>query len=117
MPTMHFVYFNFWQIKKKKPENFETSLIGFGKDGEKNQIASTSPFVFSIVNERTILRILKLIACDNGKMAPTPGWWTNATKPPTQTSTSSSALRPPTGWKLSTCDIFLLRFYLSKRTL
>ena len=35
---------------------------------EKNLIASTSPFDFSIVNERTILRILKLIACDNGKI-------------------------------------------------
>ena len=27
---------------------------------------STSSFVFSTVNERSILRLLKLIACDNG---------------------------------------------------
>lgn len=29
---------------------------------------ATSPFVFSSVNERSILRLLKLIACDNGKI-------------------------------------------------
>ena len=31
-------------------------------------LEATSPFVFSAVNERTILRFLKLIACDNGKI-------------------------------------------------
>ena len=68
MLAMSFVYFNIWQIKKTEPENFEMSLIGFGKDVEKSLIAATSPFVFSTVNERTILRFLKLIACDNGKI-------------------------------------------------
>ena len=68
MLTMSFVYFNIWQIKTTEPKNFEMSLIGFGKDVEKNLIAATSPFVFSKVNERAILRILKLIACDNGKI-------------------------------------------------
>ena len=43
-------------------------LIGFGKDIEKSLIEATSPFVFSTVNERSILRFLKLIACDNGKI-------------------------------------------------
>ena len=61
MLTMSFIYFNIWKIKKTEPKNFEMSLIGFGKDVEKNLIAATSPFVFSMVNERTILRILKLI--------------------------------------------------------
>ena len=68
MLTMSFVYFNIWQIKRTEPKNFEMSLIGFGKDVEKNLIAATSPFVFSMVNERTILRLLKLIACDNSKI-------------------------------------------------
>ena len=68
MLTMSFVYFNIWQIKKTEPKNFEMSLSGFGKNVEKNLIAATSPFVFSMVNERTILRILKLIDCDNGKI-------------------------------------------------
>lgn len=31
-------------------------------------LEATSPFVFSAVNERTILRFLKLIACDNSKI-------------------------------------------------
>jgi hypothetical protein len=35
---------------------------------EKNLLEATSPFVFSTVNERTILRFLKLIACDNGQI-------------------------------------------------
>lgn len=31
-------------------------LIGFGKDIEKSLLDATSPFVFSTVNERSILR-------------------------------------------------------------
>lgn len=43
-------------------------LIGFGKAVETSLLDATSPFVFSTVNERSILRFLKLIACDNGKI-------------------------------------------------
>jgi hypothetical protein len=68
MLTMSFVYFNIWQIKQNEPEDFGKGLIGFGKDIEKNLLGATSPFVFSTVNERTMLRFLKLIACDNGKI-------------------------------------------------
>lgn len=68
MLTMSFVYFNIWQIKQTEPDDFAKGLIGFGKDVERNLLGATSPFVFSTVNERTILRFLKLIACDNGKI-------------------------------------------------
>lgn len=68
MLTMSFVYFNIWQIKQTEPGDFAKGLIGFGKDVERNLLAATSPFVLSTVNERTILRFLKLIACDNGKI-------------------------------------------------
>lgn len=68
MLTMSFVYFNIWQIKQSVPEDFEKGLIGFGKDVEKGLLNSTSPFSFSVVPERTMLRFLKLIACDNGKI-------------------------------------------------
>lgn len=67
MLTMSFVYFNIWQIKQTRPGDFEKGLIGFARD-EKALLKATSPFVFSAVNERTILRFLKLIACDNGKI-------------------------------------------------
>ncbi|MBS1939376.1 MAG: hypothetical protein JST38_00670 [Bacteroidetes bacterium] len=67
MLTMSFVYFNIWQIKQTQPEDFEKGLIGFARD-EKVLLEATSPFVFSAVNERTILRFLKLIACDNSKI-------------------------------------------------
>jgi hypothetical protein len=68
MLTMSFVYFKIWQIKQTEPRDFEKGLIGFGKDVEKKLLEATSPFVFSTVNERTILRFLKLIACDNDKI-------------------------------------------------
>ena len=68
MLTMSFVYFNIWQIRQTRLNDFEKALIGFGKDIEKNLLDATSPFVFSTVNERSILRLLKLIACDNGKI-------------------------------------------------
>ena len=57
-----------WQIKQTEPKDFAMGLIGFGKDIEKSLLDATSPFVFSTVNERSILRFLKLIACDNGKI-------------------------------------------------
>ncbi|MBU1701419.1 MAG: hypothetical protein KJ970_10010 [Candidatus Eisenbacteria bacterium] len=68
MLTMSFVYFNIWQIKQTEPKDFAMGLIGFGKNIEKSLLDATSPFVFSTVNERSILRFLKLIACDNSKI-------------------------------------------------
>ena len=68
MLTMSCVYFNIWQIKQTDPRDFENGLIGFNRDIERELLAATSPFVFSKVNERTILRFLKLIACDNSKI-------------------------------------------------
>lgn len=67
MLTMCCVYFNIWQIKQTRPDDFEKGLIGFVQH-EKALLEATSPFAFSAVNERTILRFLKLIACDNGKI-------------------------------------------------
>jgi hypothetical protein len=68
MLTMSFIYFNIWQIKQTEPKEFGMGLIGFGKDVEKSLLEATSPFVFSTVNERTMLRFLKLIECDNSKI-------------------------------------------------
>ena len=65
--AMSIVYFNIWQIKQAEPKYFAMGLIGFAKD-EKSLLAATSPFAFSVVPERTMLRFLKLIACDNGKI-------------------------------------------------
>ncbi|RDJ18360.1 hypothetical protein B5K05_01325 [Rhizobium phaseoli] len=68
MLAMSFVYFNIWQIKLIRRPQFETAMVGFSKDVEKNLLEASSPFVFSAVNERTVLRFLKLIQCDNGKI-------------------------------------------------
>ena len=68
MLTMSFVYFNIWQIKQTREADFKMGSIGFAKDVEKTLLHATSPFVFSTVNERSILRFLKLIQCDNSKI-------------------------------------------------
>lgn len=68
MLTMSFMYFNIWQIKQNKRDDFEKALIGFKKDDEKTFIDATSPFTFSGVNESSVLRLLKLMGCDNSKI-------------------------------------------------
>ncbi len=67
MLTMSFVYFKIWQIRQAWPEDFVKGIIGYPRD-EKTLLEATSPFVFSAVSERSILRLLKLIACDNSKI-------------------------------------------------
>src|SRR5260370_28425236 len=68
MLTMSFIYFNIWQIKRNEPKDFEKGLIGFTKEIENELLAATSPFVFSMVKQRSVLRLLKLIQCDNSKI-------------------------------------------------
>ena len=68
MLAMSIVYFNIWQIRQARPNDFEMGLIGFGRNIEDNLLKAASPFVFSIVKERSNLRLLKLIACDNSEI-------------------------------------------------
>ena len=68
MLTMSFIYFNIWQIKQVRPDDFAKAMIGFSKDLEKELIEATSPFAFWRVNESSVMRFLKLIDCDNGKI-------------------------------------------------
>lgn len=68
MLTMSFVYFNIWQIRQARPDDFEKGLIGFKGEDEKSLWSTTSPFVFIKVGESSVLRLLKLINCDNSKI-------------------------------------------------
>ncbi len=68
MLTMSFVYFNIWQIKQTRLADFEMAMVGFNKDQEKELLNANSPFTFWRVNESSIMRFLKLIGCDNGKI-------------------------------------------------
>lgn len=78
MLTMSFVYFNIWQIKQHRKQDFGKAIIGFsGRDLEglvhkddEDEVKrwSVSPFQFSKVNERSIVRILALIGCDKSKI-------------------------------------------------
>ena len=67
MLTMSCVYFNIWQIKQTHPEDFRKGVIGFTRE-ESLLLSASSPFAFHAVPERSILRLLKLIECDNGKI-------------------------------------------------
>lgn len=68
MLSMSFIYFNIWQIQKIKRSSFEMGLIGFRKDHETTMLKASSPFDYSMVNESSILRVLKLIGLDNSKI-------------------------------------------------
>lgn len=68
MLTMSFVYFNIWQIKQTRPDDFEKAMIGFNKELEKELLAATSPFTFWRINESSVMRFFKLIGCDNNKI-------------------------------------------------
>lgn len=68
MLTMSFVYFKVWQIRQARTPEFQHGLIGFGKEVEMKLPNAATPFAFSTVPERSILRLLKLIDCDNSKI-------------------------------------------------
>jgi hypothetical protein len=68
MLTMSFVYFNIWQIKQTRRPDFEMAMVGFNKELEKELLEATSPFTFWRVKESSVVRFLKLIGCDNGKV-------------------------------------------------
>ena len=68
MLMMSFVYFNIWQLRQTRPEDFEKGLIGFPKESEKTLLNAPSPFIFSAVGESPILRLLRLMGCDDSKI-------------------------------------------------
>lgn len=65
MLTMCCVYFNIWQIKLVMPREFTHALLGFNRDTEKELMEATSPFIFWRVNESAVVRLLKLLGCDD----------------------------------------------------
>jgi hypothetical protein len=68
MLAMSFVYFNIWQIKRNRPQDFLKATYGFPKRTEDTVLSATSPFTFSEIGESEVFRFLKLINCDNGKI-------------------------------------------------
>ncbi len=78
MLTMSFVYFNIWQIKQHRRQDFGKAIIGFSgrdmeglvhkDDDDEDKRWNVSPFLFSKVQERSIVRILALIGCDKSKI-------------------------------------------------
>jgi hypothetical protein len=68
MLYMSFVYFEVWQIKENRTEDFEKAMVGFGKDFENKLMTATTPFAFVELGESNFIRFLKLIGCDNSKI-------------------------------------------------
>ena len=68
MLMMSFVYFKLWQVRNAFPVDFEKGLIGFARDEDRECLRTASPFAFSKVNERAVLRLLGLIGCDDAQI-------------------------------------------------
>ena len=68
MLMMSFVYFKVWQIRQTFPSDFEKGLIGFARDDERNLLRDNSPFTFCKVGERAVLRLFRLIGCDDSQI-------------------------------------------------
>jgi hypothetical protein len=68
MLFMSFVYFCVWKIKLFRPHDFNKALIGFSKEIETDIISATTPFTFSVIKERNIMRFFKLLGCDNAQI-------------------------------------------------
>ena len=68
MLMMSFVYFKIWKIKSILSEDYNKGVIGYNKDDEQKLLNATSPFEFSMVGESRVLRLLRLIGCDNSQI-------------------------------------------------
>jgi hypothetical protein len=67
MLTMSFVYFKIWQIKIARSQDFKNGLIGFARN-EADLVSAASPFDFSVESESSILRMFRLLSCDNSEI-------------------------------------------------
>lgn len=65
MLYMSFVYFSVWQIRLMRPRDFGNASIFMQKEHKREVLQATSPFAFSVVNERSIFQFLKLIGCED----------------------------------------------------
>ena len=58
---MSFVYFNFWKIRKISFECFSKGLNDFSRRDRDTLINGTSPFAFSLLNEKAIFGLLEIL--------------------------------------------------------
>jgi len=72
MLFMSYVYFSIWQIRKSHGDKYnQASIFMAGRNlSEHDLINLSSPFSLSKINERTIFRILRLIACEPADLVP-----------------------------------------------
>lgn len=68
MLYMSFVYFEVWQIKMNRRDDFEKAMVGLNNEVEQIFLTATTPFAFVKSNEAPFFKFLKLIGCDNSKI-------------------------------------------------
>ena len=68
MLTMSYVYFQMWQIKLARPDDFNNGLIGFNKRDEDSCVKASSPFAFHGIRESSAIRFFKIVGCDKGTL-------------------------------------------------
>jgi hypothetical protein len=68
MLYMSFVYFEVWQIKMNRRDDFEKAMVGLNNEVEQIFLTATTPFAFVKSNEAPFFKFLKLIGCDNAKI-------------------------------------------------
>ena len=61
MLFMSFVYFNIWQIKSVRKDDFDKIKLGFGEELGN----ATNPFMFSKENERRVFDLLKYLCASH----------------------------------------------------
>ncbi|HLO69673.1 MAG TPA: hypothetical protein VK167_02310 [Flavipsychrobacter sp.] len=66
MLFMSCVYFNIWQLKQTRANDFKTGLLGYEKASEL--LKATSPFTFSQEQESKMVRFMQLLGCDDAKL-------------------------------------------------
>ncbi len=64
---MSFVYFQLFRIKKVKDRDFNFGCIGFAREKEALENA-TSPFTFAVINEKSIFHFFRLVGFDDSSI-------------------------------------------------
>ncbi len=70
---MIFVYIQLLRIAKEKSQEFEFCWIGFPSQEKEFLKKPSSPFSFSMINEKTVFRFFRLVGFDDGSIGDISG--------------------------------------------
>ncbi|MBK9335093.1 MAG: hypothetical protein IPM98_00340 [Lewinellaceae bacterium] len=67
MLFMSFIYYEIWQIREVRRNDFDMAMIGFDPE-EKEINKDNRPFALWRINESKVLRLLKLLGCPDDQV-------------------------------------------------